>query len=276
MWKKVFSSPVAYFTFGLAMGVILLSLYGRQNIRYVSSFSRSVIIPQIQPSPDTPKTKQALQLLQNMVPLVQKYPWFKNLDEYLLIKVTDADNSPFSVRIKNGEVTIKPGWDNSQKPTLAVEKVYTIHLKRLNQILADGEIEDQEKFEIASVFLVPGLQALYNSDVLYFPGDKRFLKLDNFIQVELTNSFNAKDSDGVPIEAKATVINADGYWLVFPGWQGQSDVRYTVDVDQLIHYYYLINYKFKELKPQDLLGRSAILDEYMKLRQETLSYSKYK
>jgi hypothetical protein len=116
---------------------------------------------------------------------------------------------------------------------------------------------------------------LYNSDVLFFPGDKRYLKLDNHIQVELVNKYGAKDLSGNVIEAKATVANVDGYWMVYPNWQGTPDVRYSVDVNQMIEYYYLINYKFRDIKSTDLLGRKDLFDEYMKLREETLSFSSH-
>ena len=52
-------------------------------------------------------------------------------------------------------------------------------------------------------------------------------------------------------------------------------MRYSVDVNQMIEYYYLINYKFRDVKSTDLLGRKDLFDEYMKLRQETLTFSSH-
>jgi hypothetical protein len=275
MWKKVLFSKSALLIYGVVIGIVLANLL-KTDQRYVSFFQRDIPTYVSDPVSESPQTQQVIVKLNRLYALVKKFTWFPLLQERLLIRVPEMQNAKVTINMMGGNYKATPGWMNDVKPTLVLENVRMAHLDRLEQFLSDGELTEAEMFEIANVFLVPGLQALYNADVLFFPGDKRYLQLDNFIQVELLNKYGAKDLEGIPIEAKATVINVDGYWMVFPGWQGQQDVRYSVDVNQMIKYYYLINYKFREVKDTDLLGRKELFDEYMKLRKDTLTYSKYK
>lgn len=276
MWSTVWRSKVSLLVIGIVVGVVSVLWFKNSEERYLTSFRRQEESLLVAPAPESPKTRLVITQLNKLVPMAQKFPWFDKLHELLLIQVVDADKATFSIQIQNGQVDITPGWSAGVgKPTLVLYDVRTGHLQRLEQILADGQLSESEMFEIGSVFLVPGLQALYNSDVLYFPGDKRYLKLDNHIQVELLNKYEARDLSGNIIEAKATVANVDGYWKVYPGWQGTPDVRYSTDVNQMIQYYYLINYKFRDIKSSDLLSRKDLFDEYMKLRQDTLTFSSY-
>ena len=276
MWSAVWRSKASLLVVGIVVGIVSVLWFKNSEERYLTSFRRVDEKLSADAVAESVKTKAVEAQLNKLIPMAQKFPWFSKLQEMLLIRVVDADNAVFSVRIDKGRIDITPGWQAAAgKPTLILYDVRTGNLQRLEQKLADGELSESEMFEIGNVFLVPGLQALYNADVLYFPGDKRYLKLDNLIQVELVNKYGSRGLDGNLIEAKATVLNVDGYWLVFPGWQGQPDVRYTVDVNQMIDYYYLINYKFREIKTSDLLGRKELFDEYMKLRQGTLTYSSH-
>ena len=280
MIRKNFTPPffltrTAIFLLGTLIGASLILILRSQD-RYVSSFSRvAVAYDQGKTTTDSPVQQEIFDTLKRIEKQARKFSWFQQLDEYLLIRVRDAGDAKFTIDIKNGNVDIKPGWLTSQKPTLVVDNLHRVNFKRLEQLVSADELDEQGMYEIASALIVPGLKALYNSDVLFLPGDKRFLKLDNFIQVELVNKYGAKDFDGNLIISRATVVNVDGQWLGFEGFQGQPDVRYTVDINQLIHYYYLINYKFRGLSAADLLSRKELFDEYMKLRQETLTYKSY-
>ena len=276
MWSAIRSSKASLVVLGIVVGVAAVLWFKNAQERYVTSFRRVEENLTVAPVLESVKTKAVLTQLNKLVPMAQKFPWFGKLHELLLIRVVDASNAAFSVQIQDGQVNITPGWSAAPGiPTLVLHDVRVGHLQRLEQMLADGTLSESEMFEIGSVFLVPGLQALYNSDVLFFPGDKRYLKLDNHIQVELLNKYGARDLSGNVIEAKATVANVDGYWMVYPNWQGTPDVRYSVDVNQMIEYYYLINYKFRDVKSSDLLGRKDLFDEYMKLREVTLTFSSH-
>ena len=276
MWSAIRNSKASLLVLGIVVGVAAVLWFKNAQERYVTSFRRVEENLVAAPVAESAKTKAVLTQLNKLVPMAQKFPWFGKLHELLLIRVVDADNAAFSVQIQDGQVNITPGWSAAPGiPTLVLHDVRVGHLQRLEQMLADGTLSESEMFEIGSVFLVPGLQALYNSDVLFFPGDKRYLKLDNHIQVELLNKYGARDLSGNVIEAKATVANVDGYWMVYPNWQGTPDVRYSVDVNQMIEYYYLINYKFRDVKSSDLLGRKDLFDEYMKLREVTLTFSSH-
>ena len=276
MWSAIRSSKASLVVLGIVVGVAAVLWFKNAQERYVTSFRRVEENLVAAPVAESAKTKAVLTQLNKLVPMAQKFPWFGKLHELLLIRVVDASNAAFSVQIQDGQVNITPGWSAAPGiPTLVLHDVRVGHLQRLEQMLADGTLSESEMFEIGSVFLVPGLQALYNSDVLFFPGDKRYLKLDNHIQVELLNKYGARDLSGNVIEAKATVANVDGYWMVYPNWQGTPDVRYSVDVNQMIEYYYLINYKFRDVKSSDLLGRKDLFDEYMKLREVTLTFSSH-
>lgn len=216
----------------------------------------------------TEEEKQVLVTLDEIGQAVQAQPWFAQADEHIFVTVEDLDNLPLTITAANGAYDIKVGWHDPEKRTLDIP-LQVFHINRLAEIVEDGEFTESELFELASVGLVPVLESLYQADALYFPGDKRLLKLDNFLQVEVLNTFGLNDQYGNPLQAKATVLNVDGQWLVFPGHQGQPDVNYVVTVQQMLEYYELLQYKFGSVEPGDLLKRKALLDEYFMLREET-------
>ncbi len=274
IWKKTLLSKSALLIYGIVLGIILAKILTVPE-RFVSFYQRDVPVYDSAPADQPPTVDLVIGKIEDIYMLTKNFPWFSNLNERILVRVPELENAKVTIDIADGSYTATPGWSDDKKPTLVVDFLRMGHLEKLEEFLGDGELSEPEKFAIANVFLVPGLQALYTADVLYFPGDKRYLQLDNFIQVELQNQYQVKDLEGNLVEAKATVLNVDGYWMVFPGWQGQPDVRYSVNIDQLISYYYLINYKFREVKDSDLLARKELFDEYMTLRRDTLVYSKY-
>lgn len=265
--------------FLLAVIVFLSAALGffttRDQSRYVAAFRR---IPEVT---ETGKTELTNEKERNVVATLERlakklvvFPWFLQVQEHALIEIEDVNNLKLTITAADGQYTIRPGWHEPEKRTLK-GKIQTIHIARMEQILEDSIISDAELYEIASVVLIPALESLYNADAIYFPGDKRFLKLDNFMHVEVENLYDAKDRYGNPLKAQATVINADGQWLVFEGLKGDPDLKYTVNVSQMLEYYYLIHYKFRDITEGNLLQRKELLDEYMKLRESTVSYSRH-
>ena len=192
----------------------------------------------------------------------------------MLVNIADLDNLHLTISVQNGQYSIQPGWIQPEKKTLLLS-VRQFHVNRLAEIISDSQFTQSELYEIASVALVPALESLYNAEVLYFPGDKRFLELDNFMHVEVVNDFNLKDEYGNPLQAKATVMNVDGQWLVYQGHKGNPDVKYVVTVDQMLQFYYLLHYKFRVVEPGDLMQRKGLLDEYIMLRAKTQVFNRH-
>jgi hypothetical protein len=179
---------------------------------------------------------QVIETLKQVGEKAKAMPWFNQAHEHVLVTVIDLNNLPLTISVDKGQYSIRVGWFEPEKKTLQVA-VRRMHINRLSQIIADSQFTQSELYEVASVALVPALESLYSADVLYFPGDKRFLELDNMMHVEVMNDFNLKDEYGNMLTAQATVTNVDGQWLVFPGLKGNPDVKYVVTVDQMLHYY---------------------------------------
>lgn len=222
----------------------------------------------------TAADRQIVEVLRQIGEKAKTLSWFLQADEHFLVNITDLDNLNLTISVQNGQYSIQPGWIQPEKKTLLLS-VRQSHISRLAEIISDSQFTQSELYEIASVALVPVLESLYNAEVLYFPGDKRFLELDNFMHVEVVNDFNLKDEYGNPLQAKATVMNVDGQWLVYQGHKGDPDVKYVVTADHMLQFYYLLHYKCRAVESGDFTQRKKLLDEYMLLRAKTQVFNRH-
>lgn len=190
--------------------------------------------------------------------------------EHIFILIRDLNDFKFTVHIENKSIYFEVGWDIAREPTLVVplrqENVY-----HLEEILGTG-LTEEGMYRIAYFLYIPALKSFYNSPLIKeAPRDKRFLRLYNFIQAEIINEHHVKHTDE-ELQARATIVNVDGQWLVFPGWQGDPDIRYSATLKQTMEYYQCIRYEFPKAKNWSLKEKKKLLDRYFELRDSTTSY----
>jgi hypothetical protein len=257
---------------------ILTSAYSKVNSRYVNSFvpvKKELKSGKTNLSPeDNEYVELYKKVAENFNNLVSKYPVIKEINEVLHIEVLDLENLVLTYVIKDGVSSVTPGYTGDVPATYHIP-LYTQNIKHLQSITADGDLSLDDIYRITRVLFIPFLQGLYNGDFSALPKDKAYLQLDNFIQVEV------KGPEGVKVEgfegnAKATVINVDGQWLMFEGFQGDPDVRYEMDIAQALKFAYLISVKIiggaKKGLPFTQLSKH--IQEYNDLKKEVLKYER--
>ena len=169
--------------------------------------------------------------------------------------------------MRGGSVSISLGWDVAIRPTLRVP-LFVLNLKHLLQIVSNKELVEEEIYRIARVLFIPFTKALYDVDFFYTPGDKRYLKLYNIYHVELTGMEHVAVS-GFPGNAKATVVNIDGEWLVFEGFQGTPKMKVTCSLKQALEYYNILMIEMKRAKTA--AEKKTTFEKYMELRRQTVT-----
>lgn len=203
--------------------------------------------------------------------LAEKLNVLQHLEyEHIFVLIRDLNDFKFTVHIENGIINFEVRWDVSKEPTLVVPlRQENIH--NFENILKEG-LTEQGMYRIAYFLYIPALKSFYNSPLIKeAPRDKRFLRLYNFIQAEIVNEHHIK-YHGEELQARATIVNVDGQWLVFPGWQGDPDVRYSATLKQTMEYYKCIRYEFPQAKNLSLREKKKLLDRYFELRDSTTSY----
>lgn len=190
--------------------------------------------------------------------------------EHIFVLIRDLDDFKFTVHIENKTISFEVGWNTNKEPTLVVplrqENVY-----HFEEILSEG-LTEEGMYRIAYFLYIPSLKSFYNSPLIRnAPKNKRFLRLYNFIQAEIVNEHHVKHN-GEELQARATIVNVDGQWLVFPGWQGDPDIRYSATLKQTMEYYKCIRYDFPKAKNLSLREKKKLLDRYFELRDSTTSY----
>lgn len=257
---------------------VFAKLFSITNARYVNRF-----VPikqeygQLQSSIGTKDQQEAFDNLakgiKNIEHMIDKYPFIKEMDETLFIDVIDLDNFKLTVQAKDGKGTISIGWQQDKKPSFVLP-LYSSNLKHVREITDDGEIGLNDAYRFIRVLFLPFLCGLYQGDYSHLPKDKSYLQLDNFIHVEV------KNEDGLEVEgfsgpARATVVNVDGQWLIFEGFQGDPDVKYSMNVKQALEFAYLIRVKlmqggiratWKELE--------EVVKRYNDLKKQVLTYER--
>lgn len=257
---------------------LVSSTYAKFNKRYVNRFVP--VAKDLQKS-DRPLSQKGLELFEllkttahSLESMVGKYPVLKELDEVLCLKILDADEAVFSVVIKNGSIEVKSGYDGSFVPGYIIP-MYSFNVAHLKQMTDDGDLSLSDIYRITRVLFIPFLQGLYNGDYSSLPKDKAYLQLDNFLQVEVVGP------EGVVVEgfegpARATVVNVDGQWLMFEGFQGDPDIRYEMTIDQALKFAYLISVKILggARKGQSITELGGFVKEYNDLKAEVTKYER--
>lgn len=257
---------------------LISSIYSKFNKRYVNTF---VPVKRDLEHLDTQLSQNGMELLgllkstaANLENMVGKYPVLKELDEVLYLKMLDVENAIFTVLVKEGKIEIKPGFDGKIKPSYVIP-MYSFNVQHLKQITDDGDLSLSDVYRITRVLFIPFLQGLYNGDYSSLPENKAYLQLDNFIQVEVAGP------EGLVVEgfegpARATIVNVDGQWLMFEGFQGDPDIRYEMNIEQAVKFAYLISVKIiggakRGLSLPQLAGS---VKEYNDLKAEVTKYER--
>lgn len=216
------------------------------------------------------KEKEAFRLLKEsgeaVEAMIDRYPILKEVGERIYISVKDLDDLHLMAVMENGKVQVSVGWDTEKRPTLLVP-LFFLNLQNLHEIVSNKELDGKEIYRIARVLFVPFTRALYDADYMYTHGDKRYLKLYNLYHVEMLG-MEGVVVDGFPGNARVTVANVDGQWLVFEGYQGIPKMKVTCTLKQALEYYVILMIRMK--KAHDLSSLKDVFDRYMKLREETV------
>jgi hypothetical protein len=244
--------------------------------RYLKEFQKTVrALPEDNSAATNVSEEKIVEIetaLNNAGSSSQKFSWFSGIkDENIFVYVTDLGNLRFTLNINGGQFKVTRGFNESIKPTLTVP-VEAVDLLGLESILSDGELTYNEQYMAYYLLMVPALQALYNNDALYLPGDKTFAKFDNFVQIEITSP-NQAFYRNYPIRAEATAVNVDGQWLVFKGLQGDPDWKISMSLDGATNLYQMGVYGVREaMKSNDPVKMSDLSQRFLDFMNKSVTY----
>ena len=257
---------------------LVSTVYSKVNNRYVNNFIPIQKVLRHGKTELGDRDKALFEILKEIAlsleGMVSKYPVIGELDEVIHMEVRDIEDLVFTVFIKDGKFKVFIGFDGKETPSYHVPLLSDniIHLKTITD---DGDLSLEDMYRITRVLFIPFLQGLYNGDYSSMPKNKSYLQLDNFIQVEV------KGPSGVVVEgfegpAQATVVNVDGQWLMFEGFQGDPDVRYEMNMEQALKFAYLISVKIIGGAKKGLPFAKLIADvkAYNDLKKEVLKYER--
>ena len=253
-------------------------LYSKTNKRYVNTFvpiKRDLPKGKTELNEDETEVYNTLKrAVKNIEHIAEKYPVIKEINEILYLKVLDHKDLIFTITVEDGKAEVDLGYYIEKKPSYVIP-LYSHNVVRLEEVSSDDELDINEIYRITRVMFLPFLQGLYNGDYSQMPKDKSYMKLDNFIHVEV------KGPEGVEVEgfegpARATVVNVDGQWLIFEGFQGDPDIKYEMNIQQALKFAYLISVKIiggakKGASLQDLMG---FIKAYNDLKDEVQIYER--
>ncbi|PJA13660.1 hypothetical protein CO112_01440 [Candidatus Dojkabacteria bacterium CG_4_9_14_3_um_filter_150_Dojkabacteria_WS6_41_13] len=180
-------------------------------------------------------------IVDTLLSLKEKYPQLQELNETIFININDLNNFGLTVVLDQGKGTVTSGWSATTTPTFIIP-LFTKNMLNLGQLVSDNNVSMQEAYRILRVLFVPFLRGLYQGQYVNLPKDKSYLLLDNFLQVEIKDEFS-QQIEGFPGNPRATVVNVDGQWLVFEGFQGDPDTRYSMNIEDAFMFGYLIRVK---------------------------------
>lgn len=260
----------------------LLALYSKifsvKNSRYVNRFvSAAPIFESGRATISNEAEQKAInnlnQGIENFKKMLDKYPFIKEINETIYIIVGDLDDLKFTVDVSSGKASVEIGWNLKKKPTLVLP-LHSSNLEKLNEVTADGDLSLSDAYRFIRGLFIPFLKSLYQGDYSNLPKDKSYLKLDNFIHVEVINDLGI-EVDGFPGLAQATVVNVDGQWLIFEGLQGDPDIKYSMDIKQALEFAYLIRLKIAQMAPSsDMTQLMPFVKKYNELKDKVTVYER--
>ena len=86
---------------------------------------------------------------------------------------------------------------------------------------------------------------------------------------------NGVEVDGFPGPAQATVVNVDGQWLIFEGFQGDPDIKYSMNIKQGLEFAYLIKVRILKRAPTvNIAELLPDLKKYNDLKEKVTVYER--
>lgn len=257
---------------------IFAKLFSLANRRYVNTFVPvKGILTRGRTKIKTKEEQMAYDNLkatgENIEKMVKKYPVINELNEILFIKVLDLNDFKLTGMLKNGKGKVRVGWDLDQKPSFILP-LYSKNLQNVKEVTQDLDLSLKDIYRITRVLFIPFLKGLYQGDYSHTPKDKSYLKLDNFLHVEVRNE-EGIEVEGFPGPAQATVVNADGQWLIFEGLYGDPDIKYSMDIKQALEFAYLVRVKLIQADPNSSwVDLKPIVERYNQLKKEVTAYER--
>ena len=187
--------------------------------------------------------------------------------------VKDLNGLKFTIDLNNGNINIGIGWHANKKHTLVLP-LYKHNIEHLKEITQKGDLTFPDIYRFIRVLFIPFLKSLYQADYSNLPKDKSYMQLDNFIHVEVVPDQNI-EVEGFPGPARATVVNVDGQWLVFEGFQGDPDIKYSMNIKQALEFAYLVKVKILQHAPDtDIIHLMPVIKKYNDLKKVVQVYER--
>lgn len=209
----------------------------RKRPRYVSE----MVFPETPIASEAPHEwstadEEIVQSLRRSAEHAKQFSWFSKIeDEHVFVTVVDQGNLRLTVAIDAGEARISQGWDAARDPT-AVVPITRQNILNLELILSNGELTYEELYRIVYVLALPAARAMYSIPLLREQGDKSWIGMDDFVQIEIPPR-ELVLYDGRAIRIEMTIVNVDGQWLVMEGLHGDPDARFTLTIDDAVQWY---------------------------------------
>ncbi|OGG03536.1 hypothetical protein A2W14_03045 [Candidatus Gottesmanbacteria bacterium RBG_16_37_8] len=261
---------------------LILNIYSKfssiKNTRYVRCFV--LIKEEFEPGRSNLQSKEEEKIYNdleqskdNLVKILHEYPVIKELKETIFMVVKDLNDLKFTVDINNGDIKLSIGWHIHKKHTLILP-LYKHNIEHLKEITSKGELSLDDIYRFVRVLFIPFLKGLYQADYSNLPKDKSYMQLDNFIHVEVVPEHNI-EVEGFPGPARATVVNVDGQWLVFEGFQGNPDIKYSMNIKQALEFAYLLKVKIlQHAKDTDIIHLMPVINKYNDLKKAVQIYER--
>lgn len=261
---------------------LILTLYSKlfsiKNTRYVSRFA--LVKEEFDPGRSKLQSKEEEKILnsleqsrENLIKILHKYPVIKELKETIFMVVKDSNDLKFTIDINNGDITINVGWHIHKKHTLILP-LYKQNIENLKEVTSKGDLFLDDIYRFVRVLFIPFLKGLYQADYSNLPKDKSYMQLDNFLHVEVIPEHNI-EVEKFPGPARATVVNVDGQWLVFEGFQGDPDIKYSMNIKQALEFAYLLKVKIlQHAKDTDIIHLMPVINKYNDLKKVVQVYER--
>jgi hypothetical protein len=213
--------------------------------------------------------EEIVQSLRRSAEYARQFSWLAKIeDEHAFVTVVDQDNLRLTVDIDAGDARISQGWDATRRPTVVVP-ITRQNILNLEQILRNGELTYEELFRIVYVLALPAARAMYSIPLLREHGDKSWIGMDDFVQIEIPPREQVL-YDGRAIRIEMTIVNVDGQWLVMEGLHGDPDARFTLTVDDAVQWYRFSVYDVRKARgTRELVELARRVAE---VTQRTMSY----
>jgi hypothetical protein len=166
----------------------------------------------------------------------RRFPWFGGIeDEHVFLTIVDQDDLRLTIDVDGGEGRATRGWDRSRPPTATIP-LRRQNILNLEALLGQDELGYDDLYRMAWILAPHAARAMYSIPLLREPGDKAWIGMDDFVQIEIPPPHDIIH-EGRPIRIELTIVNVDGQWLVMDGLHGDPDARFTLTLEDAVQWY---------------------------------------